>query len=170
MTPYVGALTLTQPWATLVAINAKRLETRDWPTQFRGRLLISASKKFPQECRELCTESPFREVLEAAGYLRVHGKKETDLPLACVVATSRLIDCRRTELASECGFFDGCGDHEAAFGDYGPERYAFTLDRVQRLHVPVPCRGMLNIWRAPNDLVQQVVASLQRQLVEAAQG
>lgn len=30
------ALTLTQPWATLVAIQAKRIETRSWGTDYRG--------------------------------------------------------------------------------------------------------------------------------------
>ena len=29
------ALTLTQPWATLVAIGAKRIETRIWRTDYR---------------------------------------------------------------------------------------------------------------------------------------
>ena len=35
------ALTLTQPWATLVAIGAKRIETRSWATvdKFRWELL-----------------------------------------------------------------------------------------------------------------------------------
>jgi hypothetical protein len=35
-------LTLTQPWATLVAIGAKRIETRSWPTRYRGLLAIHA--------------------------------------------------------------------------------------------------------------------------------
>ena len=36
-------LTLTQPWATLVAIGAKRIETRSWATKYRGPLLIHAA-------------------------------------------------------------------------------------------------------------------------------
>jgi hypothetical protein len=30
------ALTLHQPWATLVALGAKQIETRSWPTRHRG--------------------------------------------------------------------------------------------------------------------------------------
>jgi hypothetical protein len=29
------ALTLTQPWASLVAFKAKRIETRSWSTNYR---------------------------------------------------------------------------------------------------------------------------------------
>lgn len=36
------AITLMQPWATLVAIGAKRLETRSWSTNYRGPLAIHA--------------------------------------------------------------------------------------------------------------------------------
>lgn len=39
------ALTVTEPWATLIAIGAKRIETRSWPTDYRGPVAIHASKK-----------------------------------------------------------------------------------------------------------------------------
>lgn len=42
------ALTLRQPYATLVALGAKRVETRSWSTAYRGRLLIHAGKATPQ--------------------------------------------------------------------------------------------------------------------------
>jgi hypothetical protein len=42
------ALTLTQPWATLVAIGAKTIETRSWPTSYRGPLAIHAAKGYPK--------------------------------------------------------------------------------------------------------------------------
>jgi activating signal cointegrator 1 len=46
------AITLTQPWATLVAIGAKRIETRSWPTNYRGPLAIHAAKGFPKWAKE----------------------------------------------------------------------------------------------------------------------
>ncbi len=36
------ALTLWQPWASLIAIGAKTIETRSWSTAYRGPLLIHA--------------------------------------------------------------------------------------------------------------------------------
>lgn len=38
------ALTLHQPWASLIATGAKTLETRSWPTRYRGPLAIHAAK------------------------------------------------------------------------------------------------------------------------------
>lgn len=41
------AITLHQPWATLVALGVKTIETRSWPTKYRGRILIHAAKRTP---------------------------------------------------------------------------------------------------------------------------
>ncbi len=38
------ALSLKQPWANLVASGKKTLETRKWPTKYRGDVLIVSSK------------------------------------------------------------------------------------------------------------------------------
>lgn len=40
------ALTLHQPWATLMAIGAKSIETRSWSTPYRGLLAIHASSRW----------------------------------------------------------------------------------------------------------------------------
>lgn len=39
------ALTLRQPWASLVAIGVKQVETRSWTTAYRGPLAIHSSKR-----------------------------------------------------------------------------------------------------------------------------
>ena len=39
------AISLIQPWATLIVAGLKRYETRSWSTPYRGRILIHASKK-----------------------------------------------------------------------------------------------------------------------------
>lgn len=38
------ALTIRQPWAELIAIGKKDIENRTWKTNYRGRVLIHASK------------------------------------------------------------------------------------------------------------------------------
>ena len=38
------ALPVTQPYATLVALGAKHIETRSWSTRYRGPLAIHAGK------------------------------------------------------------------------------------------------------------------------------
>lgn len=140
------ALTLTQPWATLVAIGAKRIETRGWSTDYRGPLAIHAAKGWSKEAVKLAFVEPFRSVLAAAGY-----KTFSALPRACVVATCELVACKPIDvngLASapwdlERWPFD---EQEQAFGDYTPGRYAWLLASVQPFVVPMSARGMLGLW------------------------
>jgi hypothetical protein len=40
----VKALSIRQPWAWLIVNGYKNIENRTWPTRFRGRVLIHASK------------------------------------------------------------------------------------------------------------------------------
>lgn len=39
-----AAISIRQPWAWLILNAGKDIENRDWPTNFRGRVLIHASK------------------------------------------------------------------------------------------------------------------------------
>ena len=41
------ALTIMQPWASLIACGAKTIETRSWPTKYRGPIAIHAGMKDP---------------------------------------------------------------------------------------------------------------------------
>jgi hypothetical protein len=50
-------LTLTRPWATLIAIGENSIETRSWGTLYRGELVIHSAKGIPRDARESCAES-----------------------------------------------------------------------------------------------------------------
>ena len=39
------AISLHQPWASMIADGWKTIETRSWPTDYRGDLLICSTKK-----------------------------------------------------------------------------------------------------------------------------
>jgi len=43
------ALSIRQPWAWLIMHAGKDIENRDWPTRFRGRVLVHASKGMTHE-------------------------------------------------------------------------------------------------------------------------
>ena len=62
------ALTLYQPWATLVAIGAKKIETRSWSTPYRGPLAIHAGKCrdyiFDQSFLSFAIQYPMKNLLE----------------------------------------------------------------------------------------------------------
>lgn len=148
-------ITITQPWATLVAIGAKHIETRSWSTHYRGPLAIHAAKGLSPVggmaglC-ELCYEKPFYDALQAAGIRRA-----TRLPFGAIVATCQLVDVRiigqeengdATILADDMRSFFPILGNERAFGDYSPGRYAWLLADVKPLAEPIPARGALGLW------------------------
>ena len=136
------ALTLTQPWATLVALSAKKIETRSWSTQYRGPMAIHAAKGFPRQARELCLQEPFRSALK-----KVLSAPDAidELPLGKVVALCVLKYCIPITAAQARGA-------ERAFGDYSAGRYAWLLTDIRKLKTPIAVRGALGLWTLDMDL------------------
>ncbi len=140
------ALTLCQPWATLVAIGAKAFETRSWQTAYRGDLAIHAGKRFPEEYAALFYERPFYSVLTAAGY-----ERPSQLPLGAIVAIAELEDCLETRFLSR-----SVSATERAFGDFSPGRFAWCLGRPRRIDPPLYCRGAQGPWFVPPDIAAEL--------------
>jgi len=136
------ALSLTQPWATLVAIGAKRYETRSWQTSRRGWIAIHAAKGFPGWCQELCYQQPFAAHLAAAGY-----NSPKDLPRGDVIALAQLGACISTNQWTPD---EGSAEYE--FGDYSGDRFAWQFDDIRRLTDPFHARGALGIWTLPQGI------------------
>ena len=141
------ALTLTQPWASLIAIGASSVETRSWRSDYRGPLAIHAAKGFPREAMALCATEPFASALAAGGIERV-----ADLPRGAVIALCALLDV--VPIPGERAFLRTLREvdrhpnpeWEIAFGDYSRGRFAWRLAEVCALAEPVVCRGMLGLW------------------------
>lgn len=131
------ALTLTQPWASLVALQQKRIETRSWSTNYRGELMIHAAKGFPRFCKELCEEEPFATALG--------GLTAEQLPLSRGLCIVRLVQCFRTEdLALDC-LSHNLTQREVDFGDYSEGRFAWFLEYVRPIETAA-VRGALGLW------------------------
>lgn len=143
------AMTLTQPWASLVAIGAKRIETRSWGTNYRGPLAIHAAKGLTpvgglEGLKDLCQTPPFCDELLAAG---IHFA--TDLPRGGVLAVCALVTCIRLDddlTVRDVLLLPSAAPHERAFGDYSVGRFAWVLADVQRLPDPLSARGALGLW------------------------
>jgi hypothetical protein len=135
-------LTLTQPWATLMALGAKRIETRSWSTEYQGPLVIHAAKGFPGWARDSCEEEPFRSVLEKAGY-HWNAKRKLNpwgLPTGQIVAIGWLDQVERITQPYPVTSV------ERAFGNYAPGRYAWHFSSIHQLTTPIEARGSLGLW------------------------
>ena len=143
------ALSLTQPWASLVALGEKRVETRSWATKYTGPLAIHAAKGFPKWARETCMEEPFYSVLakQLAIPSQRYGMVSEDLPRGAVLCIVKLMGCRRTEDVRY-----QLPEQELAFGDYAPGRFAWFLEFVEIVsELPLVC-GHLGLWEWSREL------------------
>jgi hypothetical protein len=129
------ALSIAQPWATLVILGVKRFETRGWHTEYRGRLAIHASSRFPSTLRALCHRPPLRDRLRAAGF-----DDWTCLPRGVLLGTVELAGCTRCEELP----FDL--DFDPALGDFGPGRWAWEFRDPVVFPEPIPAVGRLGLF------------------------
>jgi activating signal cointegrator 1 len=146
----VKAITIHQPWASLIALGEKRFETRGWPTKYRGPIAIHAGLSLD---RIAFVRAPVRAALLKHGILAID-----DLPTGRMIATATLEDCLQvTRPYGEQSLVNLKGDRttllwggllpdEYHFGDYSDGRYAWSLTNVQTLPEPVPVKGQQGLW------------------------
>ncbi|MGV3617976.1 MAG: hypothetical protein ACO1SV_21835 [Fimbriimonas sp.] len=172
------SISLWQPWATAIAMEAKRFETRSWPAPAAvvgQRIAIHAAKRWTAEqdsldcyyhwCgalrHKMGTRQRFRDVL----------------PFGAVVAVATLAEVRTTdsmtvgELNTERhpgGDFIGesYAWDEDSMGDFSVGRFAWRMDDVVRLETPVPCVGRQGFFDLPAE-VEAAVLEQVRQHSEA---
>lgn len=116
------AISIRQPWASLIINGYKHIENRNWSTNYRGPVLIHASKATDKEAA--------RDV--EIGIHPVTGDRFSfggmDFPSGGIIGRAAIIDCIDQ---SDDPYF------------VGP--FGFVLDDVQSLPFQ-PCRGMLGFF------------------------
>lgn len=145
--PGLKAISLIQPYATLVAIGAKTWETRSWEHRHRGLIAIHAAST--DRWAYTTTGEPIRMTLRRAGY-----KRWADLPLGAIVAVARLATILPTDALPPLPA------DEIAFGDFSPGRFAWRLVDVQAVEPPVPARGMPGLFTLPLGVSEAVLERL----------
>ena len=153
----LGALTLPQPWASLIALGHKTTVTRGRPTPntLIGSLIaIHAGKRRPRRSEWNS------QVVEAVN--------SRDLPLGVIVATARVDGCVRVlsngfaKLSQPADpgrvwVVDRLGqEHRDAYqmdsdpyGDYSEGRWIWLLSSGRPVEPPVAARGRPGVWTLP---------------------
>lgn len=148
------ALTLWQPWASLVALEQKRIETRGWATRYRGELAIHSAARLPPKWLGASRHQPeFRDALadifncrrDCDGRSGYHVDDAIlELPYGKVLCTVRLSDIVETGgMDTEPSII---GERERLFGNYEPGRYAWYLDMIGMFVPPIPAKGNRMLW------------------------
>lgn len=124
------AISLWQPWASLIVMGEKEYETRGWWTGYRGPLLIHAAKrKHITEMAELLDYGD-----EYANAMRVFAEIDFDdlkdsakriikeMPFGKIIGRVDLVDCIKTDK-----IVAQISEKERDFGNYETGRYAWKL-------------------------------------------
>ena len=138
------ALSLTQPWAQLMADGRKKIETRSWrpPTSMINQpIAIHASAGW---------SGIDRDCAEAAGY------NPATLPRGCIVAVVRLLRVEETNYLVQAGI----SEDEYSFGNFEPGRWGWVCSLEGKLALPVRARGALGLWFVDAELEASVRSQL----------
>ena len=151
------AITVYQPWASLLACEIKRFETRGWATKYRGAIAIHAGKS-----QKYCGTRNYQDVLITAShfpkwvnYLSECAKTLThEIPFGAVIATAEIVGCYEIFEDRNCVPYivkEGLAptvptQDEVMFGDWTPGRYAWEMANVKVLETPIYTRGMQGLW------------------------
>jgi len=120
------AISLHQPWASLVGMGLKTWETRSWPTNHRGPLLICATKLV--DLYAIGTLMPVRGVHP---------------PHGIAIAVVDVIDCVPTESLNLATLGEA-----ARYGDFRRGRWAWKLEcpcSIEARNLPI--RGRQGLFR-----------------------
>ncbi len=157
------ALSLWQPWASALVLGAKRIETRSWSTNYRGRFLIHAAKKITDDLRTVNSSWTWKAILKPIG-----DEPLKLLPLGHILGYADLIDCVPTAnlkigtVFTKYYWRDAHGFllnnrankepmdldtwTENNVGDYAIGRFAWFLDNIVEFENPIPLNGMQGLF------------------------
>lgn len=125
-------LTLIQPWATLIILGEKKIETRCWSTNIRGSIAIHAGKKID---KKVFDDPTYKEVFEK------YNITAKNIITSAIIGTCEVIEVKTTEELSLT-----ITDKERIFGDYSPNRFGWILSNVTPMNPIENVKGMLGFW------------------------
>ena len=122
------ALSIRQPWASLIVWGLKSVEIRTWSTSYRGRMCIHAAKKIDQQ-------ASLRFGVEGA-------------PLGALIGTVELVGVE--PFTSES--WAELADEHLDTGIFTPRLYGWRFDDPRPFDSPIPYRGDRGLFRVSEAL------------------
>lgn len=131
---------LWQPWASLVIVGAKKIETRPnpAPSTIVGQRVGIHATLTPAHLWLVKSDPEFARAL-----------KDIDLPLGALLGTVVVTGSEPITPS----FARALQPKEFAFGNYAVGRYAWTLEDPRPLPAPVPWKGKQGIMIVPNEVL-----------------
>jgi hypothetical protein len=142
------ALTIRQPYATLIMLGIKQLETRRWRTNYRGPLVIHAASTGGGTS----TDALMRLERRIGAMPTVLAEKT--YPLGALLGVVTLDEC----LPISPRLIAALTPLERHLGLYQDGGFVWDLARAGRVRfaAPIPCAGRLGMWTLPDELAALV--------------
>lgn len=122
------AITIKQPFASLIAAGIKEYEFRTWKTNYRGEILIHAGKGIDKKA------------------MKKFAEYDLEYPAGCIIAKAKLVDCIKVDEEFRRGLAEKNSKVYSSIIKHTEwEGYAFQLEDVKILE-PIPALGKLSIW------------------------
>ncbi len=120
------AITIKQPWASLIVHGIKDIENRSWRTNFRGRVLIHSAAK-GDIAKYGCLQPEQRARVLYTPIARINFN---DLPFGSIIGSVEIVDCVQ--------------NHPSIWAD--EDAYNWVLANPILLKKPIPAKGKLSFW------------------------
>lgn len=138
------AISIKQPWASLIAYNIKNIENRTWKTSFRGTVYIHASAKPSGKMIDLLTKEQYDYVL-SKGW-----KSATLKPVSAIIGEVDIVDCviNHGSIWAEQTTTFTCPDSGIQIIQRGsPKIYNWVLENAVLYKEPIlNVKGSLSFW------------------------
>jgi len=144
------AISIHQPWASLLAQNIKLCETRHWkpPKELMGQRIAIHAAKNTRSMKLFSDENhPDHDRRSRAMRMLCGTGNKIELPHGHIVATgiiAYVLDTNGHMANNTISLF------EKALGDWSPNRYAWRFIDVQALKVPIPYTGQQGFFNVPS--------------------
>jgi hypothetical protein len=174
----IPCLSMLQPWASLLTLGIKRVETRSFKIwrDYRGVMYIHATrirkKDYDQYYARGATDESFREYVNEL-YEKIHGKAPKNcekvdeksrfgyiipwkmykkaFPLGQIIGKVQITDCLEAfDYLEQCRGRHALEvwEREWTLGDLSSDRYAWITRDPENFKTGIPAKGSLGIWDA----------------------
>jgi len=123
------ALTVKQPWASLICSGIKDVENRTWSTKFRGRILIHAAMK-PLKFDDAVNYMSIEMLKQAVDF-----HWSTDHVVGVIMGSVEIVDC----VVNHPSIWAEATDNHRVIWNW-------VLANPILFKEPIPAKGALSLW------------------------
>jgi hypothetical protein len=154
------ALSVWDPYATLLAIGAKVYETRSWapPMSVIGKRIAIHAGLSQEGLRILAADQSLQRATWTAMHAAGRDTAQCWHP-GCVLAVGTLgFQISTGSISATVG--SGVPPQEFQFGDWSPGRYAWKMMDMVALSRPIPLIGRQGLFTVPFDIETEISAQM----------